>query len=170
VQSVAVYHLMVEGILALTGQRFVLRILRNLDLLPAFRAGFTAVTRDESRHVSYGIWALRQAVDNGHAEDVIAAVDRTLKPCMRIYANPERRLTIPKDLPPRARQDPRNNWGFAVDSVTKRLRSAGVDPEYIAGVDERGWQHIWESVAYYEELHGEEHPVRAWERGEIATA
>ena len=170
VQSVTVYHIMIEGILALTGQRLILRILRNNDLLPAFRAGFTAVTRDESRHVSYGIWALRQAVQRGREGDVRAAVDRTLGPCMRVYANPQVKLLDPRDLPPGSRVDPRDNWGFAVDSVTKRLRTAGVGAAYLEEVGRRAWTHVRESVERYQQLHGEEHPVRLWERGEVQAA
>ncbi|MDP9325431.1 MAG: ribonucleotide-diphosphate reductase subunit beta [Candidatus Dormibacteraeota bacterium] len=168
VDGITIYHLMVEGILALVGQRLVLRLLRNLDLLPAFRAGFTAVTRDESRHVNYGVWALRRAVkEDGYEETIRGAVDRSLRSCLRIYVNPERLLEIPPDLPAHARVDPRNNWTFAVDSVTKRLRSAGVDNDYIEGVQERSWDIIWKSVAEYEEIHQQEHQVRLYERGEL---
>jgi ribonucleoside-diphosphate reductase beta chain len=149
------------------GQRLILRLLRNLDLMPAFRSGFTAVTRDESRHVNYGIWALRRAVKDGEEASIRAAVDRCLRPCLRIYVNPERLIEIPKDLPPGARVDPRNNWNFAVDSVSRRLRAAGVDGGYIDGVADRSWQIIEEAVAEYEKRHAQEHPVRAWERGEL---
>ena len=167
VHGITVYHLMVEGILALVGQRLVLRLLRNLDLMPAFRAGFTAVTRDESRHVNYGIWALRQAVTDGHEQNIREAVDVTLRSCLRIYVNPERLIEIPKDLPPTARVDPRNNWNFAVDSVSKRLRAAGVDKAYIDDVGTRSWEIIWASVDEYEKIHAQEHPVRLYERGEL---
>ena len=166
VEGLTTYHLMVEGILALVGQRLILRLLRNLDLMPAFRSGFTAVTRDESRHVNYGVWALRRAVQDGEEASIRVAVDRCLRPCLRIYVNPERLIDIPKDLPAGARVDPRNNWNFAVDSVSKRLRSAGVDGDYIAAVADRSWQVIWEAVAEYEKRQAQEHPVRAWERGE----
>ncbi|MEA2646302.1 MAG: ribonucleoside-diphosphate reductase beta chain [Chloroflexota bacterium] len=167
VEGVAIYHLMIEGILALVGQRLLLRLLRNLELLPAFRAGFTAVTRDESRHVNYGIWALRRAVSEGHEDRVRAAVDRSLRSCLRMYANPERVLLIPKDLPPNARVDPRNNWTFAIESVSKRLRAAGVDAAYIESIGTQGWEIIWAAVGEYEVLHRQEHPVRMWERGEL---
>jgi ribonucleoside-diphosphate reductase beta chain len=167
IQGIATYHLMVEGILALVGQRLVLRLLRNLDLLPAFRSGFTAVTRDESRHVNYGVWALRKAVQDGHEDNIRAAVDRTLRSCLQVYVNPERLIVIPEDLPPHARVDPRNNWNFAVDSVSKRLRSAGVDGAYIDGIGKRSWEIIWSSVAEYEKIHRREHPVRLYERGEL---
>ena len=167
VQAITVYHLMVEGILALTGQRRVLRLLRDMDLLPAFRAGFTAVTRDESRHVSYGVWALRQAVAAGYEADIRAVVDRTLEPCLRVYANPAFKLPDPRQLPPPARQDPRETWNFALDAITKRLRSAGADAGWIASVEQRGRAQLAEQPATYERIHGVEHPVRVWERGEV---
>jgi ribonucleoside-diphosphate reductase beta chain len=170
VQGITVYHLMVEGILALVGQRLVLRLLRNLELLPAFRSGFTAVTRDESRHVNYGVWALRRAVADGHEQNIRTAVDRSLRSCLRIYVNPERLLEIPDDLPPNARVDPRTNWNFAVDCVSKRLRTAGVDADFIDDVGKRSWEIIWTSVGEYEKIHRQEHPVRLFERGELVAA
>jgi ribonucleoside-diphosphate reductase beta chain len=169
VQAITIYHLMVEGILALTGQRRVLRLLRNMDLLPAFRAGFTAVTRDESRHVSYGVWALRQAVAAGHEADIRTVVDRTFEPCLRVYANPDFRLPDPRELPPQARQDPRDTWAFALDAVTKRLRSAGADAGWVAVLEQRGRVLLAELLTAYERRHGE-HPVRVWERGEVQAA
>lgn len=60
--GVMLYHLVLEGALALTGQKFVLDYLRRNDLLPAFRSGFTAVTRDESRHVVFGTMLLRDLI------------------------------------------------------------------------------------------------------------
>lgn len=166
VRGITIYHLMVEGILALVGQKLILRVLRNLDLLPAFRSGFTAVTRDESRHVNFGVWALQGAVKKGFEKDIKETVDATLASCFRIYANPERRIVIPKDVPANVRQDPRKNWSFGIDSLTKRLRVAGVDNGYVEDVEKRAWDVVWSAVAEYEERHGEDHPVRAWERGE----
>ena len=170
VQALTVYHLMVEALLALPNQRRILRVLRAGDVLPGFRAGFTAVTRDESRHVSYGIWALRQAVRAGHEGDIRAVVDGTLEHCMRVYANPEIKLTDPRSLPPGFRVDPREMWAFAVESLTKRLRTAGVSPDYVGDVDQRAWNIVWNAVERYEQRHGEEHPVRLWERAAVAAS
>jgi ribonucleoside-diphosphate reductase beta chain len=169
VRAVTLYHLMIEGVLALPGQRRLLRLTRRSDLLPGFRAGFTAVTRDESRHVSYGVWALRQAVRGGRQTDVIEIVDRCLPACVGVGGNPEIRLPRPRDLPPAMRLDPREQWAFVVESIVKRLRSAGLDPGYVTDVEQRAWDLIRAGVRRYEELHGQEHPVRAWERGEVAV-
>ncbi|MDQ3987388.1 MAG: hypothetical protein M3280_12930, partial [Actinomycetota bacterium] len=62
-KAMAVYHLVVEGVLALTGQKFILAWARNNDILPGFRSGFTAVARDESRHVSFGARVIRDLLD-----------------------------------------------------------------------------------------------------------
>jgi ribonucleoside-diphosphate reductase beta chain len=57
VEAVVTYHLIIEGYLALGGQRNTLRLLRKIGILPGFVAGFTAVARDESRHIGFGVLA-----------------------------------------------------------------------------------------------------------------
>jgi ribonucleoside-diphosphate reductase beta chain len=60
VEFVTVYHMVIEGMLALTGQRMVLEFLEQHDALPGWRAGLRLIARDEHRHVAYGAWLLRQ--------------------------------------------------------------------------------------------------------------
>ena len=62
VRGVTVYHIIIEGFLALTGQRYQLDYLRREGIYPAFRAGFTAIMRDESRHITFGTKFLYDAV------------------------------------------------------------------------------------------------------------
>ncbi|GAC1579748.1 MAG: hypothetical protein NVS3B24_13900 [Candidatus Dormibacteria bacterium] len=90
-------------------------------------------------------------------------VDDTLRPALRVYVNPQRLVVIPADLPASARIDPRTNWSFAVDSVTRRLRAAGVDPGYIESTRQRAWDHVHEAVGEYEANHGQPHPVREYD-------
>jgi ribonucleoside-diphosphate reductase beta chain len=170
VEGVTLYHLMIEAVLALPGQRRTLRLLRANDLLPGFRAGFTAVTRDESRHVSYGVWALRQAVRNGMESRIRRVVDRVMPDCISVYAGAGGPLPDPRELPPTARLDPREQWGFMVEALVKRIRLAGMAPEYVTSVEQRGWELVWNGVAAYERVQGMEHPVRVWERGEVQAA
>src|SRR5687768_4425558 len=63
VGGIVLYHLVIEATLALTGQRFLLNYTRENELLPGFRQGFTAVARDESRHVGFGVKFLKEMVD-----------------------------------------------------------------------------------------------------------
>ena len=76
VEFVTIYHMVVEGMLGLTGQHFVMEYNEQQGTLPGFVEGFTNVARDEHRHVAFGAWFLRDMVrkDRRYA----AAIERTL--------------------------------------------------------------------------------------------
>ena len=80
VRGVTVYMIVIEGTLALTGARFILRYLKEVDLLPGFRQGFTAVNRDESRHVGFGVKFLADAIkeDPRHKQTIADTLQETL--------------------------------------------------------------------------------------------
>lgn len=125
VEGVTVYHLVIEGTLALTGQRFELEALRQEGYTHlGFYQGFTAVARDESRHVNFGIKVLQEAVREDPAR-FAPLIQRTLVECLPLIAG-----TI---HPP----DPRylTEFGhsedellqFAMTSLNKRLRAIGIN-------------------------------------------
>ncbi len=62
VKFVTVYHLVVEGAMFLTGMRYQLEGARRWSRTWGFYRGFTAATRDESRHVIFGVRFLRDRV------------------------------------------------------------------------------------------------------------
>src|SRR5438094_295272 len=67
-EGVTIYHIVVEATLALTGQRFELETIRERGFThTGFYAGFTAVARDESRHVNFGIKVLHDFVQEDAA-------------------------------------------------------------------------------------------------------
>ena len=76
IDFVVLYHMVIEGTLALTGQEFLTRRLEAAGLLPGFLDGFANVARDEHRHVAYGTWFLREKVreDPRHASRIQAAL------------------------------------------------------------------------------------------------
>ena len=76
VEAVTIYHMIIEGMLALTGQHFIIDYNERVGTLPAFVEGFTNVARDEHRHVAFGARFLRDmaAKDPRHGE----AIQRTL--------------------------------------------------------------------------------------------
>ena len=59
VEAITIYHMVVEGMLALTGQHFIIDYNERMGTLPAFVEGFTNVARDEHRHVAFGARFLR---------------------------------------------------------------------------------------------------------------
>src|SRR3954447_18651081 len=54
VEAVTLYHMVIEGMLALTGQHFILRYNEEQGTLPGFVEGFHNIARDEHRHVAFG--------------------------------------------------------------------------------------------------------------------
>jgi ribonucleoside-diphosphate reductase beta chain len=76
VEAITLYHMIIEGMLALTGQHFIIQYNENAGTLPGFVRGFNNVARDEHRHVAFGARFLRDMAqsDPRYAE----AIQRTL--------------------------------------------------------------------------------------------
>src|ERR671920_122300 len=76
VEAVTLYHMVIEGMLALTGQHFILQYNEEVGTLPGFVEGFNKTARDEHRHVAFGARFLREMAqeDSRYAE----AITRTL--------------------------------------------------------------------------------------------
>jgi ribonucleoside-diphosphate reductase beta chain len=55
VEAITLYHLIIEGVLALTGQHFIIEYNEEQDTLPGFVEGFKNVARDEHRHIAFGV-------------------------------------------------------------------------------------------------------------------
>ena len=60
VEAVTIYHMVIEGMLALTGQHFLMDLNEREGTLPTFVEGFAKVARDEHRHVAFGSVFLRE--------------------------------------------------------------------------------------------------------------
>jgi ribonucleoside-diphosphate reductase beta chain len=82
VEAVTLYHMVIEGMLALTGQHFIMEFNERENTLPGFVEGFGNVARDEHRHVAFGSVFLREKA----AEDdrYKAAIQRTLEQALPI--------------------------------------------------------------------------------------
>jgi ribonucleoside-diphosphate reductase beta chain len=79
VEAVTLYHMVIEGMLALTGQHFIIEYNEEMGTLPGFVEGFNNVARDEHRHVAFGARFLREMAqaDPRYGE----AIQRTLVEC-----------------------------------------------------------------------------------------
>jgi ribonucleoside-diphosphate reductase beta chain len=79
VEAITLYHMIIEGMLALTGQHFIITYNEDAGTLPGFVEGFNNVARDEHRHVAFGARFLR---DMARADERYAdAIQRTLVEC-----------------------------------------------------------------------------------------
>ena len=125
VDFVTVYHMVIEGTLALTGQRFITDYFEENGILPGFIEGFDNVARDEHRHVAYGTWFLQQTA--GQDERLAERMQNKLQELLPVAAG----VLVPKG------QDPAEEWEllgytsqevneYAFKSLTRRLKAIGV--------------------------------------------
>jgi len=173
VEGVVTYHLVIEGYLAVTGQRSLLRMLRNVGMMPGFVTGFTAVARDESRHIGFGVLALRRRIREQPemARVVTLKVLDLLGPAVRTAVSPDRRLPVedPRMVPPPLRVNGLELREFALSSLTKRLRASGVSEAAAEEVRTQGMEVYDAAWSEYESNHGLRHPVRFYQEGLVAA-
>ncbi len=123
-EGITLYHIIIEGTLALAGQRNILEVYRQDNLFPAFRGGFTAVARDESRHVVFGVKFLRDMIqrDANNAKTVHDTIAR-LAPIALEALSPDP-AQIPQIL--EAGGDPWLSPRYAQESLKKKLKVIGL--------------------------------------------
>jgi ribonucleoside-diphosphate reductase beta chain len=81
VQFVTLYHMVLEGTLGLTSFKFITDYLNDSGLLPGFVGGYSKIHHDETRHIGYGVWWLRETVrEHPGSADVVRATLRELLP------------------------------------------------------------------------------------------
>jgi hypothetical protein len=123
-RGVAMYHILLEGTLAVPGQKYILAFCRNRQALPAFRSGFTAVARDESRHVGAGFRILQELIakDRDCIDSVQQLIREALPYAIRQFQPPNADFTYLTVLG----YDTVELFRFGLHSLNKRLRAAGV--------------------------------------------
>jgi hypothetical protein len=80
-QAITLYHLIVEGSLAQPGQHFIEDFFAAEDTMPGFSEGMANVSKDEQRHIGFGVKVLSEllAEDRPGAEECRAAVVELLR-------------------------------------------------------------------------------------------
>jgi hypothetical protein len=64
-QAITLYHLIVEGSLAQPGQHFIEDFFASKDTMPGFSEGMANVSRDEQRHIGFGVKVLSELLAEG---------------------------------------------------------------------------------------------------------
>jgi ribonucleoside-diphosphate reductase beta chain len=126
VEAITIYHMIVEGVLALTGQHFIIDYNERQGTLPGFVEGFTNVARDEHRHVAFGARFLREtaSADPANAD----AIRSTLARCLPIADG----VLRPKYLSPDDDDVPvlgssvADGRAFAATALERRLKAIGL--------------------------------------------
>lgn len=124
IEGVVLYHIIAEGTMGVAGQRQLLEHFRQKNLFPAFRGGFTAVARDESRHVLFGVKFLRDMLQ----ED--AAYGEVIKTAIHTYAPTALEALAPDkstiSIALAQHEDPWLTQRYGQQSLAKKLKVMGV--------------------------------------------
>ena len=124
VDFVTLYHMIIEGTLALTGQWFLTDYMERKDILPGWVEGFKLISQDEHRHVAYGTWFLREkALDPGLRRRIAARITELIPLAARVL------------VPPGADPDSyaildytsEETNTFAFNALQRRLKVIGID-------------------------------------------
>src|SRR4051812_30999062 len=65
-QAITLYHLIVEGSLAQPGQHFIEDFFSSEATMPGFSAGMANVSKDEQRHIGFGVKVLSELLAPSH--------------------------------------------------------------------------------------------------------
>ncbi len=126
-QAITLYHLVIEASIAQPGQHFIEASLSRRNQLPGLLEGVRNVSRDEQRHIAFGVKMIADLVrEDPDCEPAIAELLREILPYMSALFVPpgwdERYVTL---------------FGFTLEDVYAhgaealegRLRAAGLRPE-----------------------------------------
>jgi ribonucleoside-diphosphate reductase beta chain len=126
VRFVTIYHLVLESTLGLTTFHFVTDYLRREGLLPGFVEGYSHIHHDETRHIGYGVWFLRETVrERPETADVVRETLRDLLPSVAQSLKPPGDGST-ADVLGVSEDDIR---AFALTGLTRRLKIIGVPLE-----------------------------------------
>jgi ribonucleoside-diphosphate reductase beta chain len=122
VEAITLYHMIIEGALALTGQHFIIDYNEREGTLPGFVEGFTKVARDEHRHIAFGVRFLTEKAseDQKYRE----AIQRTMTEALPVS---EGVLEPPwdedQDIIGVSREE---THAFAAQCLSRRLKAIGL--------------------------------------------
>ncbi len=125
VEAITIYHMVVEGMLALTGQHFIIDYNERAGTLPGFVEGFTNVARDEHRHVAFGARFLREMAerDPRYRDAITRTLAEAAEPADKVLMPPWYEEGM--ELFGATLDDTRS---FAMRALGRRLRAIGLTP------------------------------------------
>ena len=129
VRFVTLYHLVLESTLGLTTFKFVTDYLSAEGLLPGFVEGYSKIHHDETRHIGYGVWFLRETVrERPELADAVRETLRELLPSVAESLKPPGDGDGSTDLLGVTEEEIRE---FALGGLTRRLKMIGVPLETV---------------------------------------
>jgi len=129
VDFVTLYHMIIEGTLALTGQWFLTDFMERNQILPGWVEGFKLISQDEHRHVAYGTWFLREkaqdtALKQRITERLIELIPLASAVLVPPGADPENFAILDYSM--------EETNTFAFNALNRRLKVIGIDVASLA--------------------------------------
>jgi ribonucleoside-diphosphate reductase beta chain len=126
VEAVTLYHMVIEGMLALTGQHFIIEYNERVGTLPGFVEGFSNVARDEHRHIAFGVRFLTDFVreDERYREVIQKMLEQSL-PVADGVIDPPWPEEEDNELFGASREE---THAFAAQALSRRLKVIGLVP------------------------------------------
>jgi hypothetical protein len=106
-QAVALYHLVVEGTLAQPGQHYIEDFFTRDRSMPGFTQGMKNISRDEQRHIAFGVKTLSEIVPR--SEECRAAV-------VELFREVDR-YSLGVFCPPGYEREYTECWGFTLEDI-----------------------------------------------------
>jgi ribonucleoside-diphosphate reductase beta chain len=126
VEAVTLYHMVIEGMLALTGQHFILQYNEEVGTLPGFVEGFNKIARDEHRHVAFGARFLREmAQEDNKYGDAITRTMTEVAPIADGVLQPKWYVEGETEVLGATMEETR---AFAMKALERRLKVIGLAP------------------------------------------
>jgi ribonucleotide reductase beta subunit family protein with ferritin-like domain len=125
-QAITLYHLIIEAGLAQPGQHLIEESLTRRDLLPGFREGIRNVSKDEQRHIAFGVKMVADLVrEDSDCQPAIEELLREIFP-----------YTAAVFVPPNWDESYVTAFGFTLEEIYSygaealdaRFRAAGMEP------------------------------------------
>ena len=129
IDFVTLYHMIIEGTLALTGQWFLTEYMERHEILPGWVQGFRLISQDEHRHVAYGTWFLREkARDPGFRARIIERLAELIPLATRVLvppgADPDSYAILDYTM--------EETNAIAFNALSRRLKVIGIDMASLA--------------------------------------
>ena len=129
VDFVTLYHMIIEGTLALTGQYFLTDFMDRKQILPGWVEGFKLISQDEHRHVAYGTWFLREkasdpALKQRIAERLVELIPLATGVLVPQGADPDDYTILDYSM--------EETNTFAFNALNRRLKVIGLDVSNLA--------------------------------------
>jgi ribonucleoside-diphosphate reductase beta chain len=126
VEGIVTYHMVTEGVLAMTGQRSILSYIEEHDLYPGFHEGFSKVERDEHRHIAFGVRFLRDACEERpEMRDVVLRTLQHLLPrAAEVFKPPEAESS--REFVSYAFHSSQV-YGYAYMALKRRMKAIGIE-------------------------------------------